>query len=91
MSLIISDEHKGEEGFDVHQIRGIYYSLLGCDDDAYLAARAIQFITPGIPQVYYVGLLAGENDLERVQMTGEGREFNRHNNNNDHAINHNLC
>ncbi|MCT2196923.1 sucrose phosphorylase [Paenibacillus sp. p3-SID1389] len=79
LSLILSDEHKGEEGFDVHQIRGTYYSLLGCDDDAYLAARAIQFFTPGIPQVYYVGLLAGENDLDRVQMTGEGREINRHN------------
>ncbi|MNW41133.1 Sucrose phosphorylase [compost metagenome] len=79
LSLIISDEHKGEDGFDVHQIRGTYYSILGCDDDAYLAARAIQFFTPGIPQVYYVGLLAGENDMERARKTGEGREINRHN------------
>jgi hypothetical protein len=44
-----------------------------------LAARAIQFFAPGIPQVYYVGLLAGENDVENVQKTGEGREINRHN------------
>jgi hypothetical protein len=29
--------------------------------------------------VYYVGLLAGENDLENVKKTGEGREINRHN------------
>ena len=28
-------------------------------DDRYLLARALQFWTPGIPQVYYVGLLAG--------------------------------
>ncbi|MEH7116251.1 sucrose phosphorylase [Neobacillus vireti] len=79
LSLILSDEHKAEDGFDVHQIRCSYYSVLNCDDDAYLAARAIQFFAPGIPQVYYVGLLAGENDLENVEKTGEGREINRHN------------
>ncbi|MDO3675637.1 sucrose phosphorylase [Paenibacillus ehimensis] len=79
LSLILSDEHKAPDGFDVHQIRCSYYSVLGCDDDAYLAARAIQFFAPGVPQVYYVGLLAGENDYERVKQTGEGREINRHN------------
>ncbi|MGG2134709.1 sucrose phosphorylase [Bacillus sp. S2(2024)] len=79
LSLILSDEHKAEDGFDVHQIRCSYYSVLNCDDDAYLAARAIQFFTPGVPQVYYVGLLAGENDLENVKKTGDGREINRHN------------
>ncbi|WP_019637283.1 sucrose phosphorylase [Paenibacillus fonticola] len=79
LSLILSDEHKAEDGFDVHQIRCTYYSVLNCNDDAYMAARAIQFFAPGIPQVYYVGLLAGENDMERVQETGEGREINRHN------------
>ncbi|PKN99657.1 MAG: sucrose phosphorylase [Chloroflexi bacterium HGW-Chloroflexi-4] len=78
-SLIISEAHKDPDGFDVHQIRGTYYSLLGCDDTAYLIARAIQFFTPGIPQVYYVGLLAGRNDEEAVKITGEGREINRHN------------
>jgi sucrose 6(F)-phosphate phosphorylase len=79
LSLIFSDKHKGEDGFDVHQIRGTFYSLLGCNNDAYMAARAIQFFTPGIPQVYYVGLLAGENDTKNVERTGEGREINRHN------------
>lgn len=79
LSLILSDEHKAEDGFDVHQIRCSYYSVLNCDDDAYLAARAIQFFTPGVPQVYYVGLLAGENDIESAERTGEGREINRHN------------
>ncbi len=79
LSLILSDEHKAADGFDVHQIRCSYYSVLNCDDDAYLAARAIQFFAPGIPQVYYVGLLAGENDVEAVKRTGEGREINRHN------------
>lgn len=79
LSLIKSDEHKSDDGFDVHQIRGTYYSILNCDDDAYLAARAIQFFVPGVPQVYYVGLLAGENDYERAEKTGDGREINRHN------------
>jgi len=79
LSLIYSDEHKGQDGFDVHQIRCSYYSALNCDDDAYLAARAIQFFVPGIPQVYYVGMLAGKNDEEMVTKTGEGREINRHN------------
>lgn len=79
LSLIFSDQHKDKDGFDVHQIRGSYYSLLNCDDDAYIAARAIQFFVPGIPQVYYVGLLAGKNDVENVALTGEGREINRHN------------
>ncbi|MEK4514722.1 sucrose phosphorylase [Paenibacillus sp. FSL H8-0122] len=79
LSLILSEEHKAPDGFDVHQIRCTYYSALNEDDDAYLAARAIQFFAPGIPQVYYVGLLAGRNDLEQVALTGEGREINRHN------------
>ena len=79
LSLIYSDAHKNKDGFDVHQIRCSYYSVLNCDDDAYLAARAIQFFAPGIPQVYYVGLLAGKNDDEMVKLTGEGREINRHN------------
>jgi hypothetical protein len=79
LSLIFSPKHKDPDGFDVHQIRCSYYSMLDCNDDAYLAARAIQFFTPGVPQVYYVGLLAGENDEESVKRTGEGRELNRHN------------
>lgn len=79
LSLILSPEHKDTNGFDVHQIRGTIYSLLGENDDIYLAARAVQFFTPGIPQVYYVGLLAGKNDEKASALTGEGREINRHN------------
>lgn len=78
LSPVISPRHWGPDGFDVHQIRGTIYSLLGCDDDVYLAARAIQFFTPGVPQVYYVGLLAGENDPSAAERTGDGREINRH-------------
>jgi sucrose phosphorylase len=79
LSRVLSPKHKDPDGFDVHQVRCSYYSALGSDDDAYLSARAIQFFAPGIPQVYYAGLLAGENDREAVERTGEGREINRHN------------
>jgi sucrose phosphorylase len=64
---------------DIHQLNCTYYSALDCDDDRYLAARAIQLFARGVPQVYYVGLLAGENDHGAVAQTGEGRAINRHN------------
>ena len=51
---------------------------VGDDDDAYLLARAVQFFAPGTPQVYYVGLLAGKNDIELLEETKEGRNINRH-------------
>ena len=80
LSRVVSAAHQDPTGFDVHQIRISYYSALGCNEDAYIAARAVQFFTPGIPQVYYVGLLAGENDLEGVRLAGgEGRAINRRN------------
>lgn len=78
LNRILSKKLK-HKGFDAHQINCTYYSALNSNDDAYIAARAIQFFSPGIPQVYYVGLLAGENDQELVQTTGEGRSVNRHN------------
>ncbi len=55
-----------------------YYDALGRRDHEYLIARAVQFFAPGIPQVYYVGLLAGTNDLELLRRTGVGRDINRH-------------
>jgi sucrose phosphorylase len=45
-----------------HQYNCTYYSALEGNPRHYLMARAIQFWTPGIPMVYYVGLLAGRND-----------------------------
>ena len=63
---------------DIYQINCTYYSALGENDDAYIAARAIQFFAPGIPQVYYTGLLAGRNDLNLVEKTRNGRDINRH-------------
>lgn len=63
---------------DIYQVNTTYYSALGNNDNAYLLARAIQFFAPGIPQVYYVGLLAGENDIELMERTKNGRDINRH-------------
>jgi sucrose phosphorylase len=54
------------------------YDALARDDNRYLTARAIQFFTPGIPQVYYVGALAGDNDVDLLARTGVGRDINRH-------------
>lgn len=62
-----------------YQLMSTYYSALDEDDDAYLLARVVQLFAPGIPQVYYVGLLAGENDLESLKRIGEPRSINRHN------------
>ena len=76
VNRILSATHA--DGVDVHQLNCTYYSALGEDDDRYLAARAIQLFARGIPQIYYVGLLAGSNDHEGVRSTGEGRAVNRH-------------
>jgi len=63
---------------DLYQINCTFYDALGRNDNHYLLSRAIQFFAPGIPQVYYVGLLAGENDMKLLTKTGVGREINRH-------------
>ena len=63
---------------DLYQVNCTFYDALGRRDNEYLLARAIQFFAPGIPQVYYVGLLAGRNDMELLRRTGVGRDVNRH-------------
>ena len=62
---------------DLYQVNCTYYDALGRDDRDYLLARLIQFFAPGVPQVYYVGLLAGENDSEQLARTRWGRDVNR--------------
>ena len=37
----------------------------------------MQFFLPGVPQVYYVGLLAGQNDMSLLKKSGVGRAINR--------------
>jgi len=63
---------------DLYQVNCTFYDALGRDDRKYLLARAIQFFLPGVPQVYYVGLLAGTNDMALLARTGVGRDINRH-------------
>jgi len=62
---------------DLYQVNCTFFDALGRDDGAYLIARALQFFLPGVPQVYYVGLLAGENDMALLAQTGVGRDINR--------------
>ncbi len=63
---------------DLYQVNCTFYDALGRDDARYLLARALQLFTPGHPQVYYVGLLAGGNDMELLARTDVGRDVNRH-------------
>jgi sucrose phosphorylase len=62
---------------DLYQVNCTFYDAMARSDRDYLLARAIQLFTPGIPQIYYVGLLAGENDLALLKRTGVGRDINR--------------
>jgi sucrose phosphorylase len=63
---------------DLYQVNCTFYDALGRRDNEYLVARAIQFFVPGIPQVYYVGLLAENNDMDLLARSQVGRDINRH-------------
>jgi len=62
---------------DLYQVNSTYLAALGYDENMYLLARMIQFFCPGIPQVYYAGLLAVPNDMELLAQTRVGRNINR--------------
>lgn len=70
---------RGDGKEKIYQLGGTFYSAMAEDDKAYLLARVVQFFTPGIPQVYYVGMLAGTNDFSCLERGQGGREVNRHN------------
>jgi len=63
---------------DLYQVNCSFFDAMGRDETRYLLARALQFFLPGVPQVYYVGLLAGHNDMELLARTQVGRDINRH-------------
>ena len=63
---------------DLYQVNSTFFDACGRDERRYLLARAIQLFVPGIPQVYYVGLLAGVGDVVLFGRTGVGRDINRH-------------
>jgi sucrose phosphorylase len=62
---------------DLYQVNTTYLDALGGDVEAMLCARALQLMLPGIPQIYYVGLLLGHNDEELLAASGVGRDINR--------------
>ncbi|MCC5947436.1 MAG: sucrose phosphorylase [Nitriliruptoraceae bacterium] len=63
---------------DLYQVNCTFFDALGASRRNYLIARLLQLWLPGVPQIYYVGLLAGHNDVELLQRTGVGRDINRH-------------
>ena len=63
---------------DLYQVNCTYLDALGNDVNSYILARLIQVLLPGVPQVYYVGLLGGRNDLILLDETRVGRDINRH-------------
>jgi sucrose phosphorylase len=63
---------------DLYQVNCTFLDALGGRETEYLIARALQFFSPGIPQVYYIGLLGGRNDMELLARSGVGRDINRH-------------
>lgn len=62
---------------DLYQVNCTYYNALGASDFDYLVARAIQFFAPGVPQIYYGGLFACENDMQLLAKSNVGRDINR--------------
>ncbi len=69
---------KAASNLDLYQVNCTYFDALGQHENDYLLARAIQFFVPGIPQVYYMGLLAESNDMKLLAKTEVGRDINRH-------------
>jgi len=63
---------------DLYQVNCTYFDACGRNAEAYLAARALQLFLPGVPQIYYVGLLGGTNDMALLERTRVGRDINRH-------------
>lgn len=64
-----------------YQVNATYYSALGEDERKLLLARALQLFMPGKPQVWYLDLFAGVNDMEAVRHAGAAghKEINRTN------------
>ncbi|MBR1849028.1 MAG: glycosidase [Lachnospiraceae bacterium] len=64
-----------------YQVNATYFSALGEDEKKMLLARAIQMFMPGKPQVWYLDLFAGKNNMEAVRRAGESghKEINRTN------------
>ncbi len=64
-----------------YQVNATYFSALGEDERKMLLARAVHLFMPGKPQVWYLDLFAGRNDLDAVRGAGSAghKEINRTN------------
>ena len=62
---------------ETYQLDCTYYTALGGREDALLLARAVQLFMPGKPQVWYLDLLAGQNDPAALTPGEDTREINR--------------
>lgn len=64
-----------------YQVNATFFSALGEDEDRLRLARAIQIFMPGTPQVWYLDLFAGVNNITAADAAGEGghKEINRTN------------
>jgi sucrose phosphorylase len=90
IDFLVEEIHKRSQGesklatgaaasnLDLYQVNCTFFDALGKNEQLYLLARAIQFFSAGIPQIYYVGLLGGVNDPELLARTNVGRDINRH-------------
>jgi sucrose phosphorylase len=90
VELLVEHIHKNSKGqsrqatgaaasnLDLYQVNCTYFDALGRNEQHYILARAIQFFAPGVPQVYYNGLLAEPNDMKLLAQTKVGRDINRH-------------
>ena len=76
---IVKDLHGQQNVY--YQVNAAYFSALGSDESRLLLARAVQLFMPGTPQIWYLDLFAGTNDLEAVRRGGTGahKEINRTN------------
>lgn len=61
-----------------YQVNAAFFSALDENPDKLVLARAIQMFMPGLPQVWYLDLLAGTNDHEAAEVGGH-KEINRTN------------
>jgi sucrose phosphorylase len=64
-------------GPGLYQINCTIRDALAGDREAIVLARLMQVLAPGIPQVYYAGLVNAGNDVARADATGSPREINR--------------
>ena len=64
-----------------YQVNATFFSALGESEDRLRLARAIQLFMPGTPQVWYLDLFAGVNDIEAADRGGSAshKEINRTN------------